>query len=56
MKCEKCKFNHRPKHIFPCSKCDKNKKDIPMTFYDCRYYKLACDKLGIQPCKNFEWW
>lgn len=55
-KCKKCKYEDRPKHIFPCSKCDKSKEDVPMTCYDCRFYKLACEKKGIHPCKDFEWW
>ncbi len=61
MKCEKCKFRNRPKHIFPCNECDKNKKDIPITCYDCRFYQvgaLGCtkDANDIETCENFEWW
>lgn len=52
-KCEKCRHKNRPKHIFPCNKCEENKKDIPITCHDCRY---ECNKKGIQPCKDFDWW
>ena len=60
-----CKYKHRPKHIFPCSKCiDKNcnnPQNIPLTCHDCRYQHNkenghnGC-KNGLRPCKEFEMW
>ena len=56
-KCEKCKYKqYQGKNIFPCTKCDKNKNDVPITCEDCRYAFVSgrCKK-GLRPCKNFKW-
>ena len=51
--CENCLYHEKyyGKKIFPCNRCVKN--DPPITCKDCRY---RCNKKGIMPCKNFEWW
>ena len=51
-KCKKCKYNKRPQHAFPCTRCKKNEQH-PLTCDDCRY---DCNKKGITTCNEFKWW
>ena len=58
MKCEQCKYKGRLENTFPCNECDKNKHDVPVTCYDCRFYIIGCtkDANDIETCEDFDWW
>ena len=59
-KCLSCKYNKRPTFSYPCSRCNEDEVDTPVTCRECIRWCNGCDLMDkyarrMMPCENFEW-
>ena len=51
----KCPYKERPKHVYPCTKCEEPNKQYPITCWNCRWYPCKSEKQSLKICEKFEW-